>query len=256
MNRKSLCMGVLFASLIGCGGAGDWSSGDRVLVAKCLYDTHASEPHRYDVVVFKYPETPVDKGTPKNYIKRLIGLPGEIIAIFFGRLHRWHPRDGQEIPYRKEDDGIPANQLWQRQNTHNNDPFAKKLFDDGQFEILRKPPDVMLALRRIVYDNDFQPSDLVNMVKPRWNPDATKGWRADASKGLAHKGDTEATDWLRYQHLVVERSAERPAAGARDARPQLIADRMGYNSFVLEHGGDMSPRRTGSAISCSSAIST
>src|ERR1700682_330165 len=145
-------MGVLFASLIGCGGGADWSSGDRVLVAKCLYDTHASEPHRYDVVVFKYPQTPVEKGTPKNYIKRLIGLPGEIIAIFFGRLYRWVPQNGQDLPFRQDDEGVASHRLWLDQAIHSGHPCPKQLFDVGKLEPLRKPPDVLLALRRIVYD--------------------------------------------------------------------------------------------------------
>ncbi len=239
MNRKSLFVGVLLAGFVGCGGSGAWSSGDRVLVAKCLYDTHAAEPRRYDVVVFKYPLTPVEKGTPKNYIKRLMGLPGEILAIFFGRVYHYGPQEGQETPYRKEDEGADPNRLWQR--THDNDPFAQNLFNEGQFRILRKPPDVLLALRRIVFDNDFPPKDLEGMVPPRWNPQPTKGWRPDSGRGYLHKGDAADVDWLRYQHLVVERSAEKPAAGGRDVKPQLITDRMGYNSFTLEHSGDQTP---------------
>ena len=48
--------------------------GDRILVNKFSYDM--AEPKRFDVVVFKYPE---DAKT--NYIKRLVGLPGEHIYI-------------------------------------------------------------------------------------------------------------------------------------------------------------------------------
>ena len=66
--------------------AGCDSSGDRVLVCKFSYDSGLSPARRYDVVVFKYPDRPIENGTPKNYIKRLLGLPGEILAIFFGRL--------------------------------------------------------------------------------------------------------------------------------------------------------------------------
>src|SRR5205809_6468957 len=35
-----------------------WNTGDRVLVAKFLYDTHLARPERHDVVVFKYPNEP------------------------------------------------------------------------------------------------------------------------------------------------------------------------------------------------------
>jgi len=52
------------------------SSGDRVFVLKYLPVLH--RPARWDVVVFKNP------GTHENYIKRLIGLPGEQIAIVDG----------------------------------------------------------------------------------------------------------------------------------------------------------------------------
>lgn len=52
-------------------------SGDRILVLKYLYVL--LEPRRYDVVVFKNPTNP-----SQNYIKRLIGLPGEQVAIVDG----------------------------------------------------------------------------------------------------------------------------------------------------------------------------
>ena len=52
-------------------------NGDRILVLKCLYQFF--EPKRWDVIVFKNPQNPVE-----NYIKRLIGLPGEKIEIVDG----------------------------------------------------------------------------------------------------------------------------------------------------------------------------
>ncbi len=54
--------------------------GDRVLVLKCLYPF--SEPDRFDVVVFKNPTNP--DSDAENYIKRLIGLPGEAIWLVDG----------------------------------------------------------------------------------------------------------------------------------------------------------------------------
>ncbi len=240
MNRKTLFLAVICSGLIGCGGASNASSGDRVLVAKCLYDTGAAEPHRYDVVVFKYPKMPVEKNTPKNYIKRLIGLPGEIIAIFFGRLYHWRPQNGEEVPYRKEDEGVPAKDLWKWTHVHDTDPFASKLFTEGNFTILRKPPDILLALRRIVFDNDHQPKDLEHIVRPRWDTEKTRWTASDGNTVLNHKGDGDTLDWVRYQHLVVERGPE-PVAGGHPFKPQLITDRMGYNSFVLENNGDMTP---------------
>lgn len=53
--------------------------GDRILVNKFIYRFRA--PERGDIVVFKYPED-----TKKDFIKRLIGLPGEKIRIKDGRI--------------------------------------------------------------------------------------------------------------------------------------------------------------------------
>jgi len=55
-------------------------NGDRILVLKCLYQFSA--PKRWDVVVFKNPTNPT-----QNYIKRLVGLPGEMIEIVDGDLY-------------------------------------------------------------------------------------------------------------------------------------------------------------------------
>jgi len=49
-------------------------SGDRVLVLKYLYDFQ--EPRRWDVIVFRNPNDP-----SQNYIKRLVGLPGEKLEL-------------------------------------------------------------------------------------------------------------------------------------------------------------------------------
>lgn len=55
-------------------------NGDRILVLKCLYQFSA--PKRWDVVVFKNPTNP-----NQNYIKRLIGLPGEQVEIVDGDIY-------------------------------------------------------------------------------------------------------------------------------------------------------------------------
>jgi signal peptidase I len=50
-------------------------NGDRILVNKYIYTV--SDPERWDVVVFKFPGN-----AQMNYIKRLVGLPGETIRVF------------------------------------------------------------------------------------------------------------------------------------------------------------------------------
>ncbi|MFC1792749.1 signal peptidase I [Planctomycetota bacterium] len=56
------------------------ANGDRILVLKCIYQF--IEPKRWDVIVFKNPPEPTI-----NYIKRLIGLPGEKVQIIDGDIY-------------------------------------------------------------------------------------------------------------------------------------------------------------------------
>lgn len=57
--------------------AGPGGSGDRLLVNKLLY--HLSDPHRFDIAVFKAP--PQASPDEKEFIKRVIGLPGETVEV-------------------------------------------------------------------------------------------------------------------------------------------------------------------------------
>ena len=62
------------------GGAMPVANGDRILVLKCIYQFF--EPARWDVIVFKNPPEPTI-----NYIKRLVGLPGEKVQIIDGDVY-------------------------------------------------------------------------------------------------------------------------------------------------------------------------
>src|SRR5262249_37950226 len=59
-------------------------NGDRIIVNKFAYDV--SDPQRWDVVVFKFPE---DAKT--NYIKRLVGLPNERLQVRYGDVYTAGP---------------------------------------------------------------------------------------------------------------------------------------------------------------------
>ena len=75
-------------------------SGDRLLVQKYLY--HFSEPRRWDIVVFRNPQTHNDDGTPgpkTNYIKRLVGLPNEALYLIDGNVYV-KPLDAPEEAWR------------------------------------------------------------------------------------------------------------------------------------------------------------
>jgi signal peptidase I len=62
------------------GGNMPVANGDRILVLKCIYQFFS--PKRWDVIVFKNPPEP-----EINYIKRLIGLPGEEVQIIDGDIY-------------------------------------------------------------------------------------------------------------------------------------------------------------------------
>ncbi len=75
-------------------------SGDRILVLKYLYALR--EPARFDVVVFKNPSLP-----GQNYIKRLIGLPGEMVALVDGDVFV-RPTSGPVSSDKKDDWDLPG----------------------------------------------------------------------------------------------------------------------------------------------------
>ncbi|MGD0542367.1 MAG: S26 family signal peptidase [Tepidisphaeraceae bacterium] len=103
--------------------------GDRILVLKYLYLLHP--PRRWDVVVFKSPDSPQEFHYQQNYIKRLVGLPGERLMVLDGDIYAWN---------------ASAN-CW---------------------EILRKPRSAQEALWRLVNDNDFHPRKEHRPAPPQW----------------------------------------------------------------------------------------
>ena len=185
-------------------------TGDRVLVDKSLYDL-LEEPSRFDVVVFKYPEKPQDKQVPMNYIKRLVGQPGETIAIYGGDLYRTTDLNYQHHPSSTDTDDL-------RRAVHENDPEAHKLFGEQRevqfekkiqnrgFEIVRKSPDKALALRRIVFDR---------LPRTTSWPAGTLGADAAWARQREHprfEHNAAALNRLTYRHICQLR------------RPQLVTD--------------------------------
>jgi signal peptidase I len=143
--------------------------GDRILVNKYGFDF--SEPKRWDVVVFKFP----GDGN-MNYIKRLTGLPGEVVRVYQGDL------------------------------------FTKPLnAADAEFRIERKPADKVAAMLHEVHDTDYEPAALHEAGWPlRWAATTPNGWTMKATAGeqaveqqfaVDLKPDAEEA-WIRYRHLV------------------------------------------------------
>lgn len=129
-------------------------SGDRILVLKYLYSI--MDPQRFDVIVFKNPETPTE-----NYIKRLIGLPGEEIALVDGDVF---VRTG----------GVPAGQA------------DRNLWSQGGWRIARKPPVVQQATWQAVFDSSYTPPPPTSFTPP-WTS-SQPGWTLSDTPSYAYSG--------------------------------------------------------------------
>ena len=124
-------------------------NGDRILVNKYIYTV--SDPQRWDVVVFKFPGN-----AQINYIKRLVGLPGETIRVFQGDLFTRHRRRSPATPISRS----PASR-----------------------------PNVLLAMRQLVHDTDYDPVELFNAGWPlRWQPQE-RGQRVESRSGGRRRRD-------------------------------------------------------------------
>lgn len=173
-------------------------NGDRILVGKLIYQFR--EPQRWDVIVFKFPgDGQTDSQT--NFIKRLIGLPGETVRIQNG-----------DIWIRRGDEA------------------------GNDFHIERKPEDKLLAILQPVFDNRYMPP-IANLGWPeRWRPDATQGdWNCNDYVTFQTDGTAADENWLRYEHRVPSFRQWQNffATGevvAEEVEPRWITDFMAYNT--------------------------
>jgi len=173
-------------------------NGDRILVDKFAYDF--TEPDRWDVVVFKYPE---DAKT--NYIKRLVGLPGETVFIAGGDI--WTSRADR--------------------------PHADAV-------IARKPPAKRRAMLQLVHDSAHVAPELVQAGWPAswtdWSAAAAGcRWETAADgRSFAVTCDATGSAMLRWRNLLPAPEVwEAVAAGRRVAAlaaPQPVGDLQPYNS--------------------------
>jgi signal peptidase I len=162
------------AGLAGQGPPVRVRNGDRVLVMKWLYNF--SPPQPWDVVVFRNPQD-----NDQNYIKRLIGLPGETIQIAHG------------------------------------DIFVKPDGSDA-YRVRRKTdPRTQLAMWQVVYDNDYpplaDPDEPVSEDTPRWVAAADSPWNLQAgqSRQFSFPGSDKGT-WQSIR-LKADRAAFQPYYG-------------------------------------------
>ncbi len=195
--------------------------GDRILVNKFPYEF--GEPERFDVIVFKFPEEPTT-----NYIKRLIGLPGEELRIERG------------------------------------DVFARSEQNGNTWQIVRKDnPNKQRDIQLSVYDTDHQPSEIYELGFPRrWMPmeqaagsdaiagwsETNAGWQANEDHSgfeLTSEASSDQYRYVRYRHIVPDpedwqRAISDPdgfaeSVRANPPRPRLITDNCGYNTYTSNH---------------------
>jgi signal peptidase I len=201
------------------------NAGDRVLVAKFLYDSHLRQPQRLDVVVFKYPAGPQADYTAMNYIKRLTGKPGETIGIYFGKLYVLPPGKGPDYSEDLQADPLIR---WHTQFMHRDEAKEILLQENSPFEMVRKPAAKILAEERIVYDHDHPAKDL---SVQRW-VGTTGAWVPDNKQGFQFVGQPgNERELLRYHHIL--RGWE---------KEELITDFMGYNSKAFRIGDQVDHR--------------
>jgi signal peptidase I len=183
-------------------------NGDRILVNKYIYSF--SDPKRWDVVVFKFP------GDAKvNYIKRLVGLPGEKLRIDHGDVY-----------------------------------IGKEDSQDGKdLEIVRKPPNKILSMRQLVHDTNHDPAQLDGVGWPlRWHSSPESGpaaWKVEkiitgqnVRQHYSVAAPADADSWLRYENLVptydVWQNVATAAASGNNNALYSNADRAQWRRLVTD----------------------
>lgn len=111
-------------------------AGDRLFVLKYLKGVY--EPERWDVVVFKAPHV-----EPQNYIKRLVGLPGEQISIVDG-----------DVFYTDPGNHVPVGDAWEAGTLPGTDISA---WESDAWETARKPERVQREVWQTVFDSSYTP---------------------------------------------------------------------------------------------------
>ena len=175
-------------------------TGDRILVNKFAYQAPFGEPQRWDVIVFKFPGN-----AKQNYIKRLIGLPGETVWIRHGDIFVQQPGESER-------------------------------------RIARKPPSKLRHMLQLVHDTQYESRTLEAVDWPLpWGSEETQAAWSTADGGRTYECQAGA-DWadLRYRHYWLSydiwEELDVAAAGGEslpsDTRPQpiLITDFYAYNA--------------------------
>jgi signal peptidase I len=184
--------------------------GDRIFVMKYLASVY--DPDRFDVVVFKNPNDPT-----MNYIKRLIGLPGEQVALIDGDVFVRTPRADDPM----NADGSPA------------DPWRLE-----GWSVARKPELAQLAMWQDVFDSTYSPGArlMEGFVAPWAGLDdqgGEEGWETRTPQATA--GDGRAPGEYRYggQGPTTLRWTGAGGRTLEDRYPYNLNERMRPTTFPV-----------------------
>lgn len=207
--------------------------GDRILVLKWPFDIGgpALNPARWDVIVFK---DPADGTT--NFIKRLAGLPNEVLMILDGDVYsaptrELSPATLEELDrYRHE-----KYEFTEGKRSGNLEPPSAAVFEelDGKLRIARKTENAQKPLWFTAYDHDYPPQAL-DGNQPRWAAGLAgdSGWDA-ASRRVRFQNRGNASDYIELANKEIVASCTYNIHGM--SRPPWVADQR--VRFVLTPGG-------------------
>ncbi|MFT3686738.1 MAG: signal peptidase I [Phycisphaerales bacterium] len=176
---------------------GKMRAGDRIFVLKYLYGIQSPDP--FDVVVFKNPTMP-----DENYIKRLIALPGEQVALVDGDVF---VRPVPKTP------APPAS--------------GTNVWDASDWTIRRKPADAQRAVWQRVFDSSLMTGEAVTAGAV--SPWAATGATVDRAQSVyTTTGGAATVAWDSSKKFIALKGPWSNPKVDRD-RMRDINDRYAYN---------------------------
>lgn len=173
--------------------------GDRILVLKWPFDFGGDmmDPKRWDVTVFKDPSDGVT-----NFIKRLVGLPNEMLMILDGDVYIAPLDELDESTLAAVNKQRHDKYLFRSKQQPNNQrslaslsiQIQQKL--DQKFTVARKSVEAQNALWYVVYDHDHIPQNL-DPNQPRWTPilGEQSGWDA-SNRRVTFRSTRQDADYI------------------------------------------------------------